>query len=166
MSLIKNIEKINIHGEKIIKICNNTAYVEMNAPIHALAQELTENKIPSIAVLNELSVLSGIIISRTLFELLAKPYGRDLLFRKTASEVMIKPRTFLYNEYISDVHEHLKDDFLLDEIQYYALIDQKKRFRGMFSSKDLLLHIAAVQHQETIATETLQKKMIPPLLGI
>lgn len=108
--------------------------------------------------MDEKGKIRGIIVSRTLFQLLAKPFGRDLLYRKTAEEVMIKPRTFLYNEYINEIHEHVKEDFLLDEIQHYVLIDEKKNFKGIFSSKDLLLHIASVQHQETIRTEEIQKK--------
>ena len=165
MNLIKSNKNTNINGEKIIKICSNTAYVNADAPVHILAQELTESKVPALGVLSNTGKLIGIIISRTLFELLAKPYGRDLLFRKTASEVMIKPRTFIYDEYISDVHEHLKEDFFFDEIQHYALVYSKKNFKGIFSSKDLLLHIAAVQHQETLITEKIQKKIIPPFLS-
>jgi phosphoserine phosphatase RsbU/P len=165
MNLIKTLKTTNINGEKIVKICSNTSCVNEEAPVHTLAQELTNNKVPALGVLSSTGKLTGIIVSRTLFELLAKPYGRDLLFRKTASEVMIKPRTFIYDEYISDVHEHLKEDFFLDEIQHYALIDSKKNFKGIFSSKDLLLHIAAVQHQETLITEKIQKIIIPPFLS-
>lgn len=164
MNLIKTLEKAVENGEKIIKICNNTSFITMTAPVHTLAQELTESKIPALGVLSDTGKLSGIIISRTLFELLSKPYGRDLLFRKTAAEVMIKPRAFLFNEHISDVHEHLKEDFFLEEIQHYALIDTKRKFKGIFSSKDLLLHIAELQHQETLTTEEIQKKIIPPFL--
>ncbi len=165
MQMINILEQMNTRGERILKICTNTAYVQLKTPVHTLAQQLTENAIPSAAVLNESGKVSGIIVSRTLFQLLAKPFGRDLLFRKTAQEVMIKPRTFLYNEYINEIHERIKEDFLLDEIQHYVLVDTKKNFKGIFSSKDLLLHIASVQHQETMITEGIQKKMIPPFLS-
>lgn len=135
MQMINILEKMSIRGEKILKICTNTAYVPLKAPVHTLAQQLTENAIPSAAVLDEKGKIRGIIVSRTLFQLLAKPFGRDLLYRKTAEEVMIKTRTFLYNEYINEIHEHVKEDFLLDEIQHYVLIDEKKNSKEYFLLK-------------------------------
>jgi sigma-B regulation protein RsbU (phosphoserine phosphatase) len=155
-----------VKGERLAKIASSFRYVAADCPVHELLAELQEPYQNAIAVVSEDLAVEGIIIPRDLVETLGKPFGRDLLKRQLASDIMVGATTFRYDEYISEATERIKGDIERDANAHYLLVDERSRFCGHFSAQDIL-HDALNEHRRELETATaIQGRLVPPCLAL
>lgn len=150
-----------VKGHVIGKISSSSYYLDENARIEFLAQELTKNEdISSVGVVNKKQEIVGIIVKRELFDLLGRPYGRDVYYYKTVSLIAKKARTFRFNENIYSVGDKLVEELYQSETKYYLLETTDGKFAGAFSTKDLLMYLSEMSQRDIKFATDIQSRII------
>ncbi len=154
--------KKKIKGHHTIgKISSSSYYVEEDARIEFLAQELTKNEdITSVGVVNKKQELIGIIVKKELFDLLGRPYGRDVYYYKTVSLIVKEARMFRFNENIYSVGDKLAEELYQTETKYYLLETGDGKFAGAFSTKDLLMYLSEMSQRDIRFATDIQSRII------
>ena len=135
-------------------------YVSQHSSIEELADDLAEYpSIQAVAVVDETMRVLGVIIRRDIMGDLARPYGRDVLRRRPVREHVDKVPTFDFTENIYNVNEILGDALHSLDITWYALIDESGSFRGLFSSREMLIYMSDLSKSDLDMARSLQKKL-------
>ncbi len=164
--ILKEIERREVKGERIIKIASSFKYIETGTPVHSILGEMKEPYQNAIAVTDENLAVKGIIIPQELVEMLGKPFGRDLLHRSKAEDIMRKPVMFKYDEYILEIQESIRGDLEKEAASHYILIDDESLFCGHFSAQDMLLHAMNDQQRELKVAMTIQGRLVHPYFAV
>ncbi len=159
---LKTRERIRVTGERIVKIASSFAYVGADTPVHAILAELREPYRDPVAVVDPSERVLGIIVPKDLMEMLGKPFGRDLLQRQSAADVMRPVTRFRYDEYIQTARERVGTEIEDDPERHYALVDQDGRFQGHVSAQDILTHAMDDYRRELSLATAIQNRLVPP----
>lgn len=160
--ILKEADRAQAAGERIVKIASSFMYVEAGTPVHALLAEMKEPYQNAIAVVNENRKARGIIIPQDLVEMLGKPFGRDLLQRQQVEDIMRPAVTFRYDEYIQEISERIGGDIEKETNTHYILVDDADAFCGHFSAQDILLHAMNDHRRELNTAITIQGRIVQP----
>ena len=163
---LKETSRTTIAGERIIKIASSFMYVEAGTPVYAILAEMHEPYQNAIAVVDADRKVQGVIIPQDLVEMLGKPFGRDLLQRQRAEDIMHPAVTFPYDEYIQEVQERIHGDLEKDTNTHYVLTDDHNIFYGHFSAQDILLHAMNEQQRELNTAATIQGRLVPSWIAV
>ena len=149
----RNTQTIGILGSR-------SWYVAADATVENLADDLAEHpSVMALAVLEEDMTVYGVIVRRELMGDLARPYGRDVLRRRPVREKAVSVLSFEYTQNIHTVSEALDDGLHGDDVTWYALVDEKQVFRGLFSSRQILIYMSDISRNDLEMARTLQKKL-------
>ncbi len=148
-------------GDVIGKISSSNYYVNKNERIEFLAQDLTHNQdIPAVGVVNDEGELVGIIIKRELFDLLGRPYGRDVYYYRNIELITKKVTTFRFEENIYSTGDKLKEELYQQETKFYVLTTGDNKFAGLFSTKDLLMYLSEMSQRDIRFATDIQHRII------
>lgn len=164
--ILKEAERLHAKGERIVKIASSFSYVDGNAPVHQILAEMKEPYENAIAVVDQERHVLGVIIPQDLVEMLGKPFGRDLLQRQEASDIMSPATTFLYDEHIQAIRDRIRGDLEKESNTHYVLIDERNVFCGHFSSQDILLHAMNDHERELSIATTIQNRLVHPYVAV
>ncbi len=164
--ILKEIVRPEAKGERIIKIASSFQYVEASAPVHAILEEIKEPFQNAIAVVDDQCVVKGIIIPQELVETLGKPFGRDLLQRQRAGDIMHDAVIFKYDEYIQEISERIVGDLEKESNTHYILADDNSVFCGHFSAQDVLLHAMNEHRRELNTAIVIQGRLVHPYFAV
>lgn len=162
--ILKEADLMPTAGERIIKIASSFLYLETGTPVYDILSELKEPYQHAIAVVDAERKVKGIIVPRDLVEILGKPFGRELLRRQKAEDIMRQATTYRYDEYIQEIMDRTSGDLETDDDNHYVLVDGDDRFCGHVTSHDIVIH-AMNDHQRELDTAIrLQRRLVPPCL--
>ncbi len=164
--ILKEIVRPEAKGERIVKIASSFQYVETGTPVHAILDEIKEPFHNAIAVVDARCVVQGIIIPQDLVETLGKPFGRDLLQRQRAEDIMHKAIIFKYDEYIQKINELISGDLEKESNTHYILADDNTLFCGHFSAQDMLLHAMNEHRRELNTAIIIQGRLVHPYFAV
>lgn len=102
----------------------------------------------------------GFISRVHLLTLLGKPFGRDVLSRKKVSDVLETSVPLDMNANIFQVAEKIQDTMERSILQYYLLTNNEGKYRGIFSSKDLLAYLSKMTHEDVRLAGQLQERLV------
>ena len=135
-------------------------YVSAGATVEDLADDLTEHpSVMAVAAVEDDMTVRGVIVRRDLMGALARPYGRDVLRRRPVREQAVGVQAFEYNQNIHTVSEALGDGLHGEDISYYALVDETQQFKGLFSSRQMLIYLSDMSRNDLEMARNLQKKL-------
>ncbi|MDF1566699.1 MAG: SpoIIE family protein phosphatase [Spirochaetaceae bacterium] len=135
-------------------------YVSQHSSIEELADDLAEHpSIQAVAVLDDAMRVLGVIVRRDIMGALARPYGRDVLRRRPVREHAEKVPTFDFTENIYNVNEILGEALHSLDVTWYALTDKRASFRGLFSSREMLIYMSDLSKSDLDMARSLQKKL-------
>lgn len=123
----------------------------------ALNQE--EEDIQALAVVDSSLKIKGLIITRELFGLMGRQFGRAVLSKKRVGEIAGEYRSFDHRQNIFAIESLLNEDMQKQETEYYLLQDQQKRYRGLFTSRDLLIYLSNITRQDIETARKLQHRI-------
>ncbi|MFW5800107.1 MAG: SpoIIE family protein phosphatase [Spirochaetota bacterium] len=153
--------KPTIKGDIIAKIASSFYYVEEDQRIEYLAQELTKNEnIPAVGVVNKNNQLKGIVVREELFDLLGRPYGRDVYYYRKISTVTRETLCFNYKENIYSIANKLSKQLYDHETYYFLLQTDDNNFAGTFSTKDLLMYLSEITQRDINLATKIQTHII------
>lgn len=164
----KTIKKYSLHKtvtqihkkQSIASLCRIGWYVNENMTISRLTELLSNEKnIPAVGVVNDSGYAIGIIETSTLFASMGRQYGWVILGKKKVSEFSISVLRFNNKQNIFNVAESLEKNLNDKEIAYFLLEDSKGSYQGLFSSKDMLLHLSEMTKNDIAMAHRLQQKI-------
>jgi len=164
--ILKEIVRQEAKGERIIKIASSFQYVETGTPVHAILEEIKEPFHNAIAVVDADLTVKGVIIPQDLVETLGKPFGRDLLQRQRAEDIMREAVVFKYDEYIQEISERIRGDLEKESNSHYVLTDDDSVFRGHFSAQDVLMHAMNEHRRELNTAIVIQGRLVHPYFAV
>ncbi len=130
-------------------LVSSSYYVLENTKIEELADEMAHrDNIFALAVVNASMNVQGAIIRKDLFDILGRRFGRELYYNKTVIDVMQKVRTFNYTMHIFECSKIIEKDLITGIQDYYALVDDQGSYRGLFSTKDMLIFLSRLTQKD------------------
>lgn len=114
----------------------------------------------AIGVVNDRNEPVGVIIRRELFNLLGKSFGRGLIERATAGKVMKECRSFRSDMLIFAVSEAVSAEMTDGEIRYFTAISSDGLYAGVFSTRDILVHLANITRKDVEMARLLQSRIV------
>lgn len=123
-------------------------------------RDKSSSHIYSLAVVDNNMKSLGLIVIRELFALIGRQYGRAILGKKNVEDVMNREaQAFNINENIFAVGDTLEENLRNDEITYYLLRDNDHIYKGIFSSRDILIHLSNMTKNDMIMAQSIQRKI-------
>lgn len=148
-------------GETIAKLVNNRWYVGAGANLLELADDLTTfPDIQAVGVVDEDDKVLGVIVRRDLFNLLGRPFGRDVMRRELASRVAQSTQSFYHDTNIFSVSESLSKVDHSGEVQFFPLKTGTGEFVGTFSSQDLLIYLSRITQNDIALARSIQSRIV------
>ncbi len=163
---LKEAPRLETRGDRIAALATSFLCIDADAPVHSILEELNEPYSGAVAVVDARLRVLGLITPEHLVELLGKPFGRDLLQRQSAREIMRPVARFRADEYIAEVTERARGDFERDTVSHYALTGPDGAFAGHVSSQDLLHRAVMDRQREMAMATTIQGRVVPPFLSL
>jgi len=158
---VKRITRKPIKGELIGKIASSFYYTYENSTIDNVASELLEDeKIFSIAVVDDENRAKGIILRNKLFDLLSKPFGRDLHTRKPIITIASAVEQIFEKKSIFAIAENLSENLDPHTTVHYILTNERKQFSGIFSSRDILMYLSEITKKDIVLAKKLQSAIV------
>lgn len=147
--IVHKIEELSCTQFTIGMLISSNYYVFTDTKVGILADELSRNdKIYAVAVVDKNKKSYGVIIRKDLFDILGTRFGRELNYNKTADEVMQKVKQFNYNMHIFECAKAIEKDLLTGVQDHYLLEDENDCFKGIFSTRDMLIFLSKLNQQD------------------
>jgi sigma-B regulation protein RsbU (phosphoserine phosphatase) len=162
---IKNIlfkfETQRLHGEIIGKLHSSLFYTKTTVLVDDLADALLEeNDIEAIAVVDDDLNVFGVVVRSELFDLLSKPFGRDLYKNKPVSDIIKKVDEIHYTKNIFVVAEEYDEKIDAHDVNYFILLDENDKYRGIFNSRDILIYLSDLTMKDINMAKKLQLSIV------
>ncbi|NPV00135.1 MAG: SpoIIE family protein phosphatase [Brevinematales bacterium] len=161
MEVIKQNAITKIHGEVVAKLISSAYYVSKNALVEDLAWDFDHYKsLFAVGVVDDNLEFLGIVNRRSLFDLLSKPYGRDVMKHRTVEKVVEAVRSFDKERNIYSISDELSDDIKLQTEMYYALTENGNKYYGIFSSRNMLVYLSSITQKDIALARMLQQSLV------
>jgi sigma-B regulation protein RsbU (phosphoserine phosphatase) len=161
IKVLQSIETHKSSSQTLALLVSEFLYTYETAPIQALIEDLRHHdEVRAIGVVNEKGQMSGILIRRHLSTLMLKPYAQDILKKRSVRQIMSSTRIFSLNDSIFVVAEQIKEELLMDEVQYFLVSDNDRSFGGIFSTLDILNYMSHLMQQDVALAGRLQKRIV------
>ncbi|HXK65318.1 MAG TPA: SpoIIE family protein phosphatase [Spirochaetota bacterium] len=142
-------------------LISSVYYVYLDTTIEKIVDELSNNdKIFALAVVDKSMQVSGIIIRKDLFDILGRRFGRELYYNKTAADMLQKVQLFDYTMHIFECSKLIEKDLLTGVQDYYALVDENGCYKGLFSTKDMLIFLSRLTQIDIEQAKRVINRMI------
>lgn len=160
-TVLRQIEKPKVHGEVISKLVTSGYYVDRKAAIVDLAQDFgRRHEISAAAVVDDKRKLLGIVVRRDLFDILGKPYGRDVMKHKNVERIMTPAVTMDRDRNLFSIAAEMEKDFRDPQMKYFVLTDKNGLFHGLFTSRDMLVYLSDITRKDIELARTLQMSIV------
>ena len=134
-------------------------YVYNNASILDLVDDLTEDQsIEAVGVVNGKGEIEGLIVRDHLLQMVGKPFGRDLLGRQKLESILMPVAPIDYSESVFTVADQIEQKGR--SIQYYVLKDHEGKYRGIFSSWDMMVFLSGITKNDLSLARKIQNSLI------
>lgn len=157
-------------GEVIGKLASEYHYVTTNIRVKDLVSGLTVNpEVSAVAVIDENKKPLGIIVRKKLFNMLAKPFGKEVLENKLIREVLENEHI---SEMLSDTHLYHRDTNILSivnelgsslqtiDIHRYLVYKENEVFFGIVTNIDILFYLSSISQKDLKTAKKLQNSII------
>lgn len=170
-SVIKKYPKnLKVRGQLIEKLASEMHYVDINASIKELVDDF--NKIPAtqvVAVVKNGKDIVGVVERKRLFNMIAKPFGRDILENLRISEILenevlqelVTNIPYFYVERnIFSVVSELKAALESKDVIYFMCAKNNKEFAGIFTNIDVLFYLSSITQTDLATAQQLQNTIV------
>ena len=143
------------------KIASSHYYVSGGIIVEDVLAELNKNpEISSLGVIDERGSVIGVVARNMFFDILGRPFGRDLYKNRQIRSIVAEARQFKYTTNIFSVAEELTFDLNLNGNIYYTLTGDDGRFFGVFSNRDLLVYLSQITQRDIGFAKIIQSGII------
>jgi sigma-B regulation protein RsbU (phosphoserine phosphatase) len=155
-----------IYGSSLLRVADAFEWVPDDFRVTDLAEAFqTQDDRMVVGVCDGQGRALGIVSRVHLFNLLGKPFGREILSRKPVAEICQTVETFDMNTNLFQAAERLQTSMDRTALHHYLLTDSEGRFRGIFSSKDLLAYLSKITQEDIHLAAQLQERLVKSRLS-
>ena len=160
--VLSTVKPASRSGEIIARLASSRACVAHDAQIEDLAAAMDRDQgIFAVGVVDESGAPVGLVLRKELFDVLGKPFGRDLYRRRPVSSVMKhKPRTFRDDLSILAVSDMITEDLRGRSSTYYLLVDYAGKFTGIFSTRNVLIYLSDITARDLALARRIQSAIV------
>lgn len=145
----------------ISSLFSSTYYVNSDQRVNDIVDCLNEfASLLSIGVVDSKNRPVGVIVRREIFNILGKSYGKTLIENQTASQIMRETKCFSDSENIHAVSSTLQEEMNDEQILYFSAVNKKGEFSGVFSTRDLLNHLASMNRKDLATAQMIQTRIV------
>lgn len=158
---LASVKPDKVYGSSLLRVADTFEYVLETERVTVLADLFQAH--PEHMVLGVCDIAGramGLITRVQLFNLLGKPYGREILNRRPVSDIVETVETFDMNANLFQTAEHLQASMDRSALHYYLLTDAEGQYRGVFSSKDLLAYLSKITQEDIHLASQLQERLV------
>lgn len=149
------------YQNSISRLAATLAYVESDCKIGDLANEWRHAAdLSAIAVTDKTKHVLGIILRESLFDILGKPYGWDVMKNRTVDHVMETFRAFLSSDHILSVTSELGDQITGGEQKFYVITNFDGIYQGIFHTRDLLVYLSGLTRKDLVHARRIQQNLV------
>lgn len=160
-TILKKVKTEKVYGASLLKICQSFFFVHDHEKVLDLAAEFQhDHDLQAVGVVDREENVLGIITRTHLFNLLGKPYGREVLSKKPVSDVVETVDQFDMHANLFQTAEHLNQKARQSTETYYLLTHHGDKFRGIFSSKELLYYLSQITQEDISLAGKLQERLV------
>ena len=150
-----------LSGERIGKIASQYYFVHSNVLIVDLGDDFSAlPDLNAVGVVSPSGEVLGVIRRESLFNLLGRSFGREVLRKKDISRLIEPVEKFYCEENIFNVGEQIGEDIKVDTQKYYLVLRQNNSFSGIFSGKDLLVYLSDITQQDIQLARKIQTRIV------
>jgi len=158
--VLNTVRPERIYGSSLLRVADTFEFVPATQKVTDLA-DLFHSRPDQMAVgVCDDGRAMGIVTRVHLFNLLGKPFGREVLSRKPVADIVEVVETFDCNANLFQAAEKLQASIDKATIQFYLLTDGEGKFRGLFSSKDLLAYLSKITQEDIHLAGQLQERLV------
>lgn len=160
-SAFSSVRPEKIYGSSLLRVAETFEYVVAADRIATVAELFQAHPDQmAVGVCDAEGRAKGLVTRVHLFNLLGKPYGREVLHRKPVADILEVVESFDMNANLFQTAEHLQASMDRSVLHYYLLHDADGRFRGIFSSKDLLAYLSKITQEDIHLAGQLQERLV------
>lgn len=158
--VIKVIPRVPQASERIYSLSSSLCYVDESVPVLSLAEDLGDDTIPAVGVVDASGRVKGIVERTEFFNLLSRPFGRDVMQKQIVKDVTVAVKIFHWEENIFIVSSELQNEIGINENRYFLLTTDDRRFAGIFSSRDMLLYLSNMTMKDLHLARRIQTRIV------
>ncbi len=150
-----------IFGSSLLRVAETFEFVPATQRVIDLANLFQAHpEQMAVGVCDTSGSAVGLVTRVHLFNLLGKPFGREVLSRKAVVEIVEHVECFDMNANLFQTAEKLQNSMDRSVVHYYLLTDADGGFRGVFSSKDLLAYLSRITQEDIQLASQLQERLV------
>jgi sigma-B regulation protein RsbU (phosphoserine phosphatase) len=155
-------EAEQLFGQVIGKIASSRFYTFDDVTVEELLHELNKNPAAtSVGVIDRGSgSVQGVVTRDMFFDILGRPFGRDLYKNKMIRKIVMTARCFRYTNNIFSISNELAHDLTQNKDIHYVLTDDDGRFVGVFTNRDLLMYLSYLTRRDIAFAKNIQSSII------
>jgi len=156
-------EPVKIYATSIMKAARHFWCAKSTARVLAIADALQSlPEAAAVTLLGPEGAPIGVIVRESLFALLGKNYGREVLGRCAAEEVCARASVLDCDAGLFSVAGEILRDGNPDagENRFFPLVDAGGRFAGTVSSRDLAEHLSRMTRADIDLAGVLQERLV------
>ncbi|NPV39294.1 MAG: SpoIIE family protein phosphatase [Brevinematales bacterium] len=151
-----------VSGEIALRLISSRFYVHEKTKVTDLLHDLQHHPyIPACGVVDDDMTVKGIIIRERFLSAMTQPYMLDVYRHRNVESLVQSARSYFYQIHIYSLAEELSDHMESREEEFFILKDEKERFIGIFSTRDLLIYLSRIMQKDIRAARDVQKNLVP-----
>ena len=159
--ILRVFERPKSRDQAISKLVTDVHYVRRDDKIDVLADNLRRNTdIQAVGVVDAEDRVAGVIVREEFFNVMVRPYARDVFKHRPVEEIMGEARTFSAEANLFQVAEELTATMKEPGIAYFVLTDETGRFNGVFSTQDMLVYLSDMTQSDIGLARDLQSRIV------
>lgn len=146
----------------ISNIASSFYYVHCNELIGDVVEELnTHETLLAIGMVGDDGEAVGVITRRELFNLLGRSFGEDAARDMPVSRIARKTGIYREDANTISVSEQIAEEMKKPTLRFFLVADGDGKFAGIFSTRDIMMHLATVTRKDLDTAGSIQSRIVP-----
>lgn len=149
------------YGSSLSKISRPAWAFPCEGLVAELADELqAKPEIIAVGLVDKQGLACGLVSRDHLFSLLGKPFGREILSKRSVMEISQDADHFDSHANVYTIAAELKARLDSPELSIFLLRDALGRYQGLFTSHDLLAFLSRITQEDIMLASGLQERLV------
>ncbi|HOP64229.1 MAG TPA: SpoIIE family protein phosphatase [Spirochaetota bacterium] len=137
-------------------------YVHRDTLIGDVVEELNRyDTLLAIGMVGDDREALGVISRRELFNLLGRSFGEEAARDMPVSRIARNTGIYREDANTITVSEQIADEMKKPTLRFFLIADTEGKFAGIFSTRDIMTHLAAVTRKDLDTAGIIQSRIVP-----
>lgn len=148
--------------QSISSIASCLYYVHRDTLIGDVVEELnTHENVLAIGMVGDDDEALGVIIRRELFNLLGRSFGEDAARDMPVSRIAKVTGIYREDANTITVSGLIAGEMEKPTLRFFLISDLEGKFAGIFSTRDIMMHLAAITRKDIDTAGAIQSRIVP-----